>query len=377
MREHPRLLIVLPSLPGPSETFLRAHIERLPASVTVVHGGTPHLGDESLISSSLLARAWRLARRRLLGRDYQADVTAAYSEAIRRVRPVAVLAEYGEMAAGVLAAGVPLIAHFHGYDASQTDLLRQLEVPYRLLFRDAAAVIAVSQAMRDKLLSLGAPPERTHWNPYGVDAAQFTGADPGASAPVFIAVGRFTPKKAPHLTIKAFAQVHRQHPEARLRMIGFGPLMDPCQALARELGLESAVTFLGACPPELVAKEMRRARCFVQHSVVAPDGDSEGTPVSVMEAGATGLPVVATRHAGIPDVVLDGATGFLVEEGDVDGMARQMLRLACTPALAAEMGAAARQRVSMEFSQSGSLAGLWAIIAACLHVKRVSEPVLG
>ena len=69
MSERPRLLIVLPSLPSPSETFLRTHIELLPADVTVVHGGTPHLGDEPLLSPSFLARAWRLARRRLLGRD--------------------------------------------------------------------------------------------------------------------------------------------------------------------------------------------------------------------------------------------------------------------------------------------------------------------
>ncbi len=376
-----RLLIVLPSPPSPSETFLRTHIDCLPAVVTVVHGGTPHLDDKPLLSPSFPARAWRLIRRRLLGRDYHADVTAAYAEAIRRVRPAAVLGEYGEMAAGVraacVAAGVPLIAHFHGYDASNTELLRQLEVPYRLLFRDAAAIIAVSQAMREKLLGLGAPPERTHWNPYGVDLAQFSGADPRSAAPVFVAVGRFTPKKAPQLTLRAFADVHRQFPEARLRMIGFGPLLEPCKTEAKQLGVADAVTFLGACPPEVVRDEMRRARCFVQHSVVAPDGDSEGTPVSVIEAGASGLPVVATRHAGIPDVVLDGVTGLLVEEGDVEGMARHMLRLARDPVLAGELGAAARLRVSAEFSQSGSLARLWEIISACLRGTRATQPERG
>jgi glycosyltransferase involved in cell wall biosynthesis len=349
---------------------LRAHIERLPAEVTVAHGGTPHLGDAPLLSASLPARAWRKALRLLRGRGYDAEVTAAYAEALRRVRPAAVLAEYGDTAAAVreacVAAGVPLVAHFHGYDASQTDLLRRLAEPYRLLFRDAAAVVAVSRAMRDRLVGLGAAPERTHWIPCGVDPAAFSGADPASAPPVFLAVGRFTAKKAPQLTLRAFAEVAQQCPEARLRMVGFGPLLSGCRELAQALAVGDAVTFLGAQPPEVVRAEMRASRCFVQHSVVAPDGDSEGTPVSVMEAGASGLPAVSTRHGGIPDVVVEGETGLLVEESDVAGMAERMLRLAREPGLAAALGAAARRRVAAGFSLDGSLARLWGVLAAAI-----------
>ena len=110
---------------------------------------------------------------------------------------------------------------------------------------------------------------------------------------------------------------------------------------------------------------MESARAFVQHSVEAPSGDAEGTPVAVLEAGASGLPVVATRHAGIPDVVIEGKTGLLVEEHDVAGMADAMLRLIDDPPLAANLGAAARDHVRAHFSMERSIDRLWRIIAPC------------
>src|SRR5690606_23417476 len=126
---------------------------------------------------------------------------------------------------------------------------------------------------------------------------------------------------APHLTLHAMKLVLDQVPEARLRMIGDGPLLGTCQDIAQALAIDHAVTFLGACPHEQVFAEMQSARAFVQHSVVSRDGNSEGTPNSVLEASAAGLPVVATRHAGISDVIADNGTGFLVVERDVQGMA--------------------------------------------------------
>ncbi len=325
---NPRLLIVLPEEPSPSETFLRAHIEQLPFQVSVVAGAPPALGGRPLLSQALAPRAWRKGLRLLRGQGWESEPTAAYTEALRRCRPDVVLAEYGE--AGVVVheacqrAGVPLQVHIHGYDASMFEVLRRHETPYRELFRDAAAVVAVSQAMRDRLERLGADPGRLHLNAYGVDCARFGGADPAHAAPTFLAVGRFTAKKAPDLTLQSFARMVRTRPDARLRMVGFGPLLEPCRTLAADLGVADTVTFLGMRTPTQVQEEMRAARCFVQHSVVAPDGDTEGTPVSVLEAGASGLPVVATRHGGIPDVVLDGQTGFLVAERDVDAMAERM-----------------------------------------------------
>jgi glycosyltransferase involved in cell wall biosynthesis len=117
---------------------------------------------------------------------------------------------------------------------------------------------------------------------------------------------------------------------------------------------------------------MRQARVFVQHSVVAADGNREGTPVAIIEAGASGLPVVATRHAGIPDVVVEGSTGFLVDERDVEGMARHMIRLAQDAELAGRLGRAARERVQVHFSTETSIRRLWTIITSCIHPQDVA-----
>ncbi len=235
-----------------------------------------------------------------------------------------------------------------------------------MLFQEAAAIIAVSRAIQSKLISIGAPAEKVHYNPYGVDCRSFSGADPAKASPSFLAVGRFVDKKGPQLTLLSFAEVHRVWPAARLRMVGDGPLWGACRDLAKALRIDDAVTFLGPRPQPVVEQEMRRARCFVQHSLEASSGNCEGTPVAILEAGASGLPVVSTRHAGIPDVVIEGQTGFLVDEGDIHGMASHMLRLIQESGLAAEMGRAARQRIETHFSMDQSIGRLWSIIKSCI-----------
>ncbi|MCA1636365.1 MAG: glycosyltransferase [Acidobacteria bacterium] len=362
-----RVCIAAPYKPALTETFIRGHVERLPARVTLVYGYP--LTQDSRPVLSTPRRAYHKALRTLLGGGVEGEMTDAYMAALRRARADVVLAEYGDTGALVTEAcrrlRVPLVVHFHGYDASVREVLAEHRESYPRMFHEAAAVIAVSRAMQRKLASLGAPDENLHYNPYGIDLARFGGADPAKAPPVFIAVGRFVEKKAPQLTIKAFAEVHSAASDARLRMVGDGPLLAECRALAGELGLGGAVEFLGAQTHERVQSEMRGARCFVQHSVEAPNGDCEGTPVGVLEAGASGLPVVATRHAGIPDAIVEGETGLLVEERDVSGMAAHMLQLARDPSLAGLLGAHARRHIAENFSMEQSDRNLWSIIQSC------------
>jgi glycosyltransferase involved in cell wall biosynthesis len=258
--------------------------------------------------------------------------------------------------------GVPLIVHFHGYDASNHEVIERHREGYERLFQKATAHIVVSRAMERALVAMGAPPNRVRYNPCGVDPELFREGNPAEAPPTFLAVGRLVEKKAPHLLILAFAEVHRRAPAARLRIVGGGPLSGVCWDLVAGLGLRDAVDFLGPQPHNVVREEMGRSRAFVQHSVVAESGDSEGTPVAVMEAGAAALPVVSTRHAGIPDVVQEGTTGLLVDERDVAGMAEAMLQLAHDPARAQAMGRAARLRVREHFSMDRSIKTLWTIV---------------
>jgi glycosyltransferase involved in cell wall biosynthesis len=311
------------------------------------------------------------------GAKLEHETTAAYVKAFGDFGADAVLAEYGTTGAQTVAAcrrlGIPLIVHFHGFDASVRSVLEEHAESYPIMFKEAAAIIAVSRAMQRKLISLGAPAEKVHYNPYGIDCEKFGGAAPEKARPVFLAVGRFVEKKAPQLTLRAFAEVLRAEPGAELRMIGDGPLLEESKELARQLEIDRAVSFLGLQPTEVVQREMRAARCFVQHSVEASNGDSEGTPVGIIEAGASGLPVVSTRHAGIPDVVLEGETGFLVDEGDVSTMAQRMIEIARQPELAGRLGANARKHIEEHLSRELTRDRLWGIIHSAIVNRNGSK----
>lgn len=370
--------VVTPYEPALSETFIRAHLERLPAKTVLVAGSPPTVGSRPVLS--IPERAAYKMRRALLHEGLARETTAAYVRAFRRHRVEAVLAEYGTTGVMVMEAcrrlGLPLIVHFHGYDASVHSVLEDNAQAYREMFGQAAAIIAVSEAMRRKLISLGAPPANVHLIPCGVDCSAFDRSDPASAPPVLLAVGRFIEKKAPHITIEAFSKAHRAVPEARLRMVGDGPLLEDCRALAKKLDVAHAVAFLGAQPHAVVQEEMRRARCFVQHSVQAANGDCEGMPVAILEASASGLPVVSTRHAGIPDVVVDGETGFLVDERDSDAMADRMICLLREAQLARALGQAARRHTQSRFSKQQSDGRLGAVIQSFLSATRASHDPL-
>src|SRR5262245_49495102 len=218
MCPRPPLVVAIPNEPSLSETFIRAHIERLPTRVVPVSGWPVRIdGGRPVLSwpSRLAFKVWRT-----VSRSTTDSATRAYLKVLRKYRPCAVLAEYGPSGVGVLAAcrlaGVPLVVHFHGYDASMREVLAEHAHTYPQLFDQAAAIVAVSEPMRRKLISLGAPPEKVHRNPCGVDCRAFVGGHPADAPARFIAVGRFTPKKAPELTLQAFSTVRRLYPAALL-----------------------------------------------------------------------------------------------------------------------------------------------------------------
>jgi glycosyltransferase involved in cell wall biosynthesis len=248
-------------------------------------------------------------------------------------------------------------------------VLKPYALFYQKVFSYAKAIVAVSQSMKEQLLQLGVPPEKMHYNVYGVNTDQFKETHPDKNPPVFIAVGRFVDKKAPHLTLIAFRKVLDKCSSARLRIIADGPLLEPCRHIVSALRMTHAVEFLGPQNHSEVAKAMLGARSFVQHSVTTSYGDSEGTPLVILEAGASGLPVVSTRHAGIRDVVVENKTGFLVDEYDVDGMADYMIQLIEKPELARELGKRARAHIKNNYSMQKSIENLWKIILNCINER--------
>jgi glycosyltransferase involved in cell wall biosynthesis len=375
-RQGPRVCIATWSLTGASETFIHAHAERIPAYVHVLQGSPVHRidGVRSLLPATaraavgVVGRANGVNSRRaedLAFRKLPAGARARlYASYLRRQAIRVVLAEYGPVAAevdeGCMRAGVPLVVHFHGYDAFKHDVLEHYGEAYDLIFRRGRPIVVVSESMRRQLIVLGASEHQLHLNPYGVDLDLFR---PGKTVPgLVVAVGRFIDKKAPELTVLAFSKVLERVPEAKFMMIGDGPLRPTVERLITALRVEDRVQLLGAQEHGHVAELMRRAAVFAQHSVIAPDGDREGTPVSVLEAGAAAVPVVATRHEGIADVVIDGETGLLVEEGDADGMGTAIADLLSDQERSQRIGRAARRRIEEKYSIEASIDGLWAIL---------------
>ena len=360
-----RLLVFAPTRRAASETFIRANLEGLPFETTA------YFGDELPLDQPLrLVYGWAILLSKVLTRLRLlrvAGVPAALvaSGFIRLQRPDVVLAEFGFEAVRVMEAcrwtGVPLVVHFRGSDASARDRIGLLEQRYRRLLSIADGVIVKSEAMARRLMQLGAERERILISPSGANENLFHGSTPAAAAPVLLAVGRFVAKKGPLYTLRAFQlclQRSNVSSAAQLWMVGDGPLLANAQRFVAQNAMQDKVVFAGVCSQELVAERMRQVRAFVQHSLVAPDGDSEGSPVAVMEAQLSGLPVIATRHAGLPDVVLDGQTGLLVEEGDVEAMAEAMQTLLEDSQKAQRFGQEGRRRVLNNFTVEHHLRGV-------------------
>lgn len=368
------LAIAANTFDHPSETFIRAHVRCIAPSSTVlvchVDGGTVQLASPVLsdifgrskprnlgerIVNALRFRWWRYVDPALRGTD-----EARIRRFLLRHGVTAVLAEYGSngcfLRLACKRAQIPLYVHFHGYDATKLARDPNWRRHYRTLFKDAAGVIAPSEFLANRLEVLGCSPSKLHVSPCGIDVP-LTPRNEGGP-PIFIAVGRLVEKKSPVDTLKAFARVVERVNEASLDVVGDGPLMKECLTAADRLGVAERVRFHGALPHDKVLKLMRNSFAFVQHSVEAPDGDCEGLPVAILEAMGMGLPVVSTRHSGIPEAVAEGETGFLVAEHDVEGMAEAMMALLKDRSRANAMGRAGRARVEDRFTQDRTAARL-------------------
>jgi glycosyltransferase involved in cell wall biosynthesis len=264
-------------------------------------------------------------------------------------------------------AGVPLVVHFYGFDAHHHQVHAEYAEAYRAsLFKIASAVVVVSRAMGNELERLGCPRELIRLIPCGVELTRFTGGDAAKSEPNLLTTMRLLPKKGPLLLIRAFSEVLRSVPEARLTIVGDGPEEPAIRALIEELNLGHHVQLTGALPPHDLSLTLRTARAYVQPSVPQPNGDTEGTPVALLEASATGLPIVASRVGGIPDSVIDGVTGFLVEPGDWQALVKPLAVLLSQPERAGKMGRAAHAHMAAHYDQRSQLAQLRQLIEASI-----------
>jgi glycosyltransferase involved in cell wall biosynthesis len=242
----------------------------------------------------------------------------------------------------------PLVVSLHGSDV----FLAERFPPARLLARralvEAGAVTACSSDLRERALRLGAAPGKTRTVPYGVDTAAFSPDQPGAGARrlygvpdgalLVLAVGRLVEKKGFAALVEAAAQA----PGIHLVVAGEGDLRADLERRAQ--ALRAPVTFAGTVERGDMARLLAEVDVMAVPSVVDRAGNVDGLPNALLEGLAAGRAVVASRVAGILDVVEDGVNGLLVPPGDVPALAAALRRLAAEPETRQRLGREARRR---------------------------------
>jgi glycosyltransferase involved in cell wall biosynthesis len=368
----PKLAIAAPSFSLASETFVHHHARALAPERTVLvtsdTSGAERFGHPVLsVLRAVGAPAGPLERARArvqtsLRRAYgfgtvlDAGDRSRLAEFLRAQDVAVALAEFG--GSGVMLMDVcreldlPHYVYFRGHDATEMARFASMRRFYRRMFPLVDGVFAVSRFIADKLVAIGCPAAKVHVNPSGASPAQFSQSlrEPGR----ILSVGRLVQTKAPLVTLQAFGRVAARFPQARLDIVGTGPLRSQVEASIRTCGLEGRVTAHGALDHDACAALMRRAAVFALHSVTGPLGTTEGFPTAIAEAMMSGVPVVATRHSGIPEHVVDGTTGRLVAEGDVAGMAEALEVLLADPAAAAALGEAGRSHALRHLTRERS-----------------------
>lgn len=340
---------------APKETFINNHINHLPFNITLIYGGGMPYRAKG-VSESVLVKLWFKFIDFTKG-EKNVNISSFRKHQLKKIIHVkkidVVFAEYlisgGFVTEICEKCKIPLIATALGFDISVNSIIDEHLTRYQSLFKHCSWIVVVSNHMRTRLHELGCDDDKIVYSPAGPDNSFFN-LLPNFEKKQIFALGTFVDKKAPHLTILAFNNVLKKVPDATLILGGGGPLLGACIDLVNALGINDQVKFIGAISQEQQRAILSESLMFVQHSKVARCGNNEGTPVAILEACAAGLPIVSTFHAGIPEVVENGVTGFLVEEEDVHGMAEYMVKLLSDFGLAKKMGAAGKKYVAKNFS---------------------------
>jgi len=255
----------------------------------------------------------------------------------------------------------PSLVSFHGVDI----MLRNKEPGYnerlRELLQTLPMVLARSESLADRLVELGCPREKIRINRTGIPMEGFPArlrTAPENGAWTFIQASRFIEKKGLDVTLRVFADFRRKYPKAELILAGEGPLEENLKQEAARMGIGAAVRYPGFLKQRELAEAFQRAHFFIHPSQTTPGGDQEGVPNSMLEAMATGLPVLATLHGGIPEAAETGQDGLLVAERDAEALTQGLMEIAAQPERYAALSENAARSVREKFEQGRSVAAL-------------------
>jgi colanic acid/amylovoran biosynthesis glycosyltransferase len=239
---------------------------------------------------------------------------------------------------------VPLLVTLHGSDVTVRGPKPDI---YKRLAEQASLFICVSEFIRDRALEAGFPSEKLLVHYIGIDCELFQTSSSQERSKRILFIGRLVEKKGCEYLLHAMQFIQVAHPDCELSIIGDGPLRSELEDLAKDLNVRC--NFFGTQPATIVREALQRSRLLCVPSVTAANGDSEGLPTVIAEAQAVGLPVVASAHAGIPEIVSNGNTGILTPERDSMALAKAMSQLLADEEMWQSFHYAAVQRILQHF----------------------------
>jgi colanic acid/amylovoran biosynthesis glycosyltransferase len=362
-----RIALFLDSFPKISETFILNQVDgllaqghditifpRAASGETLLH---PIVKRRRLLDSTCFPpRNARALRAKI---DYYFRLVAVFlrhPKSVARLRST--FGEHGYISCwrAALAEAEPVIRHPGRVDVLFAQYLRTRGAGvYAALLREGDLFLPISRFWREQLTVMGCAAERVKVHHVGIDCEQFS-YHPRTLAPgrpvTLVSVARLVEKKGIEYALRALAQVVRHRTDIHYRIIGDGPLLAALEQLVAELHLGDYVTFTGLMTSDAVARELARAHIFLAPSVTGQSGDMEGIPTVLMEAMATGMPVISTRHSGIPELIESDVSGILVAERDIQGLAGAIRELIDDTTRWPAMAAAGREKVLTEFNSA-------------------------
>lgn len=240
-----------------------------------------------------------------------------------------------------------VITAFHGHDISAY-LKEHGNNIYNSLFLKGDLFLPISERWKNTLIELGCNERKIIVHRMGIDTSKFLfspGKHTNNGKVRLLTIGRLVEKKGVQYGIQAVAKVLREYPNIEYKIAGDGPLKNSLEDLVKELNIGDHVKFLGWKQQEEIVELLKDTDLLIAPSVTGKNADQEGIPVVLMEAMAQGLPVISTQHSGIPELVKDGESGFLVPERDANSLAEKLEFLVKHPEIWEKMGLSGRKYV--------------------------------
>ena len=362
------LAVVTPNVGVVSESFINRHIidlhpgytcvvaEKARGNISLLRNKLPLLllneGDEIKPNYLKKGKQKLLQKIGIVPDDFN---TQKIKKFLQQHQVEVILAEYLDYSIRFIEVvkelGIRFYAHAHGYDVSIKLQDEHWRKKY-LGLNDIDGIITVSNYSRKELIAIGINASKITVIPCGVSIPPSADVMINANSNIsLVAIGRMVSKKAPILLLDAFRRALSEMPNLHLTYVGDGPLYAAAWQYVQTFNLEEKVALRGALPNEQVLSLLAAADIFIQHSITCPlTGDQEGLPVAILEALSYGVPVITTRHTGIPEAVKDGVNGRLVDELDTTGMAQAITQLARDSTLRKAMSKAARATAEANFS---------------------------